>query len=333
MTQQQVIANYRRNLLVFAEHHGITQACRVFKVSRTTFYKLKTQFIETGNLEPRIRRRPRMPNEISANKKRLLLDFVKEHPTWGPRRYSGCFRDQGIEVASTTLWYHLNRLGLAKRYQRLVYLESLKLQGQPVTEKSLRVLKRRCQEIKRGLWPGHVVALDTFYVGALKGVGRIYQITGLDICSRYGWAGLYTNKEQTSTIDFVERHLVPKFFNNNVALECVLTDNGSEFTGSKFRQVLDDYQIQHHRIAKGKPLLNGYCERFQRTIYEEFYQKAFRSRFFTSLADLNQSLQKYLVFYNFERRHFGLSPQGEIPINAFKSKRSFLRQRFQKLLT
>jgi len=333
MTQQQVIANYRRNLLVFAEHHGIAEACRVFKVSRTTFYKIKAKFLETGSLEPRVRRRPRMPNEISADKKRLLLDFAKEHPVWGPRRYAACFRQQGLAVAQATIWYHLNRLGLAKRYQRLVYLESLKTQGQPVTEKNLRAIRRQCQEIKRGLWPGHVVALDTFYVGTLKGVGRIYQITGLDLCSRYGWAWLYTNKEQTSTVDFVERQLVPRFFNNNVPLEPVLTDNGSEFIGQRFRQLLDDYQIQHHRIPKGKPLLNGYCERFQRTIHEEFYQKAFRSRFFASLADLNQSLPQYLVFYNFERRHFGLSPLGEIPIHAFKSKRSFLRQRFQELLT
>jgi transposase InsO family protein len=333
MTQLQLIENQRKCLLVFAERQGISKACRAFNVSRTTFYKIKEHFIKTGSLVPRQRRKPRMPNEISLSKKKLLLQMVKEHPAWGPTRYAYEFRQKGISIVQSCVWYHLKRFDLNRRFKRLVYLEQLKLKDQPLTERSLRQIRTECHEIKHGLWPGHIVALDTFYVGNLKGVGRLYQITSLDLCSRFGWAKLYTNKEQTSSIDFVENTLIPKFFHNNVELESVLTDNGSEFTGSKFQQMLVDYDIQHHRIPKGKPLCNGYCERFQRTIYEELYQRAFRTKFYKTLEALQEDLNRYLVYYNFKRPHFGVKATGALPIDIFKSQHLFLRQRFQKLLT
>ena len=251
----------------------------------------------------------------------------------GPQRYVYEFKRHGIAISGHCVWYHLKRFGLNKRYQRLIYLEKLKDKQQPLTERSLRLLQRHCYKIKEGLWPGHVVALDTFYVGYFKGVGRVYQLSGIDICSRYGWTQLYLTKDQSASIDFVENILIPKFFANDVELESVLTDNGSEFIGSKFQQLLADYDIGHHRIARGKPILNGYCERFQRTIHEEFYQKTLRKKIFKNLATLQIALDKYLVFYNFQRAHFGIDKAGAIPIEVFTSKRSFLRHRFQNLLT
>lgn len=333
MTQPQLIAQQRSSLLVFAERHNVSKACRAFGVSRTTYYKIKKQFIKTGSLEPIVRRKPRMPNETALSKKKILLRLIQENPAWGPDRYADAFRKQGISITPAAIWYSLKRFGLNKKFKRLIYIEQLKQKGQPLTERTLRHIKYECQKIKHGLWPGHIVALDTFYVGNLKGVGRIYQLSGIDLCSRFGWAKLYTSKDQVSSIDFVETELIPKFFYNDVGIESILTDNGSEFIASKFRQMLADYDIQHHRIPKGRPMYNGYCERFQRTIHEEFYQKAFRTQFFTSLAELQEALNKYLCFYNFERAHFGISKTGALPIDVFKSKCSFLRQRFQKLLT
>lgn len=333
MTQTELIENQRRFLLIYAEKHGISEACKAFGVSRTTFYKLKEQFMKTGSLAPRIRRKPRMPNEISLSKKKLLLRFVQESPMRGPAFYAYCFRRQGLAVTSACLWYHLKRFGLNHRYRRLVYLETLKRENQPLTERTLKEARHKLAEIKRGLWPGHIVALDTFYVGHLKGVGRIYQLSGLDLCSRFGWARLYLSKEQRSAVDFVENHLLSKFFQNGVDLESVLSDNGSEFTGRQFETMLEEYEIQHHRIPPGKPVCNGYCERFQRTILEEFYQPVFRKRFFKDLPSLQESLDEYLVFYNFERVHFGIDSKGMTPIEMFKTKRAILQTRFKELLT
>lgn len=333
MTTEETIVNTRRSLLVYAQRHGISQACRTFGISRTSYYKLKAQLVKTGSLAPVVRRKPKMPNAMALSKKKLLLQFVQAHPSWGPQRLVEAFRSEGIDVAPSCVWNHLKRFGLNRRFHRLVYLERLRSLHQPVTERGLRQLKRHSGTILRGLWPGHIVALDTFYVGHLKGVGRVYQLTGIDLCARYGWAKLYTSHTQATAIDFVEQVLVPKFFANGVVLESILTDNGSEFIGHQFAQLLAQYDIQHHRIPPGKPMLNGYCERFQRTLLEEFYQPIFRSTFFRTLDQLQQKLNQYLEYYNFRRIHFGLQPRGAVPIDIFKAKTKVLHERFQKLLT
>lgn len=229
--------------------------------------------------------------------------------------------------------YHLRRFGLNKRFQRLVHLERLQGQHQVLTERTIRSFRQSLPKLYEGLWPGHIVALDTFYVGHLKGVGRIYQLTGIDLCSRYGWVKLYTNKDQQASVDLVENVLIPKFYANGVSIDSLLTDNGSEFTGTQFQHMLGAYDINHLRIPKGKPIMNGICERFQRTIAEEFYQPRFRQRFFRSLAELQRDLNGYLAYYNFQRLHFGLNPQGLIPGDVLTSKQAALRHRFRKLLT
>lgn len=333
MTQQQLIAQQRRSLLIFAQRHNITKACQVFGISRTTFYNIKKQFIKTGSLEPRIRRKPRMPNEASLRVKKLLLKIVQQYPGCGSSFYAYELRQHGIHITQQGVWYCLKRFGLNNRYKRLVYIEELATHEQPLTERSLKQLKRTFSEIKRGAWPGHVVALDTFCVGSLKGIGRIYQLTGIDLCSRFGWAHLYTDKSAASAVGFVEQCLIPTFYTNGIAIESVLTDNGTEFVNSSFRDMVTSYDITHYRIPRGKPLMNGYCERFQRTIHEEFYQPVFRRKFFASLEDLTQELTRYLVHYNFKRPHFGVIATGAIPADVLKLRSTILRKRFSKLLT
>ncbi len=333
MTQQQLIVNTRRSLLIFAQRHGVTKACRVFGVSRTTFYSIKKQFLTTGSLEPRVRRKPRMPNATRLSVKKELLKLVQQHPGRGSPFYAYKLRERSIHITPQGSWNCLKRFGLNNRYKRLVYIEELNTQKQPLTERTLRILHRHFAPMIHGFWPGHVAALDTFYVGNLKGVGRIYQMTGIDLCSRFGCARLYASKAASSSINFFEEHLLPQFFVNGVAIESVLTDNGTEFTDRKFRRMLADYEIRHQRIPVGKPMLNGYCERFQRTILEEFYQPIFRKRFFASIEELQEELSRFLVYYNFERVHFGVVKTGAIPADVLKSRVAVLRQRFHKLST
>jgi transposase InsO family protein len=333
MTTGAVIEQHRRSLLIYAERHGISQACRAFGVSRTTFYKLKIQLLKTGSLAPKPRHRPRMPNEIALSKKKLLLEMVQEHPNWGPRAYADGFRQHGISISYVTIWSHLKRFGLNRRFHRLVYLERLGSIQQPLTERTIKTIRRGASKAFKGLYPGHIVGIDTFFVGRLKGVGRIYQMTGIDLCSRFGWAKLYTATGQDASIDLVENVLLPKFYANGVTVESVLSDNGSEFKGHRFQQMLKVYDIQHLKIPVGKPMLNGTCERFQRTILEGFYQPIFRKKFFHSLAELQHELDHYLVYYNFERKHSALASNGERPINVLKQNNQTLRLKYQKLLT
>ena len=110
-----------------------------------------------------------------------------------------------------------------------------------------------------------------------------------------------------------------------------LAHNGKEFIASKVKNMFSDYEIDHKRIKPGKPICNAYCERFQRTLLEEFYYPIFRKEIFNSLENLELKLQEYLVYYNFERAHFGLDKNGAIPIEVFKSKKAILQQRFDQI--
>ena len=333
MTTSELIANQRKSLLIYAHRCGsISRACKAFGVSRTTFYKIKEQYLKTGSLLPRIRSKPRMPNQTSLTKKKILLKLVYEHPSWGPGRLSYELRQQQIFLKTCSVWYNLKRFGLNTKWKRLVYVESLKLEAQPLTERTLKVIKKDFSQRYQGHWPGHLVSLDTFYVGCLKGVGRIYQVTGIDIASRFGFAKLYTTHDQTATLDFLENSLIPVLYQNNITIEKVVTDNGTEFTGKLFNQCLNDYEMEHLYIPKGKPVCNGYVERFQRTIYEEFYQRTFRVKMYRTLASLQQDLDAYLRYYNFQRPHFGVNPKGALPIDVLKTDNAILQQRFKALL-
>ena len=334
MTDTQLIARNRGSLLLYAERNGIAAACRTFAISKTTFYKIKKLYLQTGSLEPIIRRKPRMPNRTRLSTKKLLLKLVEDKPGIGPCQYARLLREQGVVITSSGIWRCLKRFDLNQRFKRLLYVEDLRASNQPVTERNLKQVRQRRYRMDRGQWPGHIVALDTFYVGHLKKVGRIYQITGIDLFSRFGLAKLYVTKEQTSSANFVEHDLLPCLSRNGVAIDAILTDNGTEFTGRLFRQLLADYDIEHRRIPPGKPMFNGYCERFQRTILEEFYQVIFRKKFFQTLEELQKELNKYLAYYNFERIHSGLSENQPFrPADALKSRSSFLRYRFQKTVT
>jgi transposase InsO family protein len=274
-----------------------------------------------------------MPNQTSLAKKKLLLKIIFEHPSWGPSRLSFELRQHSISLTPWTVWYTLRRFGLQTRWKRLLYLEALRHTNQPLTERTLRTTQRRLQKQYQGFWPGHLVSLDTFYVGCLKGVGRIYQVTGIDIASRFGLARLYTHNDQRATMHFVENTLIPILYHNGVSIERMLTDNGSEYTGSLFNRCLSDYEISHVYIPKGRPACNGYVERFQRTLYEEFYQKVFRCTVYADLPQLQKDLDDYLIYYNFQRPHFGLDPNGALPIDVLKTKKTVLQQRFSDLVS
>jgi len=333
MTTNELIANNRKSLLIYAQRCGsISRACKAFGVSRTSFYKIKEQYLKTGSLWPKVRSKPRMPNQTSLSKKKLLLKLVYEHPSWGPDRLSWELRKHQIFLKTCAVWYNLKRFELNTRWKRLVYVEELKLKAQPLTERTLKLVKKNFAKQYQGYWPGHMVSLDTFYVGCLKGVGRIYQVTGIDIASRFGFAKLYTANDQTATLDFLENSLLPVLYQNNVTIEHVITDNGSEFTGKFFNHCLNDYEIEHRYIPKGKPVCNGYVERFQRTIYEEFYQRTFRLKIYRTIESLQHDLDQYLSYYNFQRPHFGVKPEGALPIDILKTNSTILQQRFKSLL-
>ncbi|MCP3684933.1 MAG: IS481 family transposase [bacterium] len=301
----------------FKNRPSVTELCKLFNRSRTWFYKWKRRYIEYGDigLMNSSRSSPAQPNQTPLDIEMKILDFIEDHPSCGPVSISNELRKNKINVKPSAVYNVLKRHKLNIHKQRLEHMRVKK--GIISTISDLQRAKE--QSKRRSLdtrYPGHIVGMDIFYVGTLKGVGRIFQITGIDTYSSYTWAKLYTDKSSLSACDFM-MHV----YNNSqdIPIHSVLTDNGLEFTthhkskNHSFERLLKELNIEHRLTKVRHPWTNGACERVQRTILEEFYQVAFRTKIYESFNQLNDDLQKYLYIYNYQRTHQGKRTKGNVP--------------------
>ena len=123
--------------------------------------------------------------------------------------------------------------------------------------------------------PGYCGAQDTFYVGNLKGVGRVYQQTFIDTYAKVACAKLYDRKTPITAADLLNDRVIPFFDSHEVRLLRMLTDRGSEYCGNPERHEYELYlaieDIDHSRTKTKSPQTNGICERFHKTVLNEFY--------------------------------------------------------------
>jgi transposase InsO family protein len=248
---------------------------------------------------------------------RTVIALALSWPTWGPNRLSVQLARQGVEIAPSTVYRTLRRVGLGSRLQRLGVLEhhSARRAGL-LTERTRRRLQaaRKPQRHVEASVPGELVCLDCFYVGKLKGVGKIWQLTACDVASSYGMARVFVLAQPTAHAAerFLRRVLVPHFRRAGWPIQRVLTDGGSEFKGV-FDQACRDLGIRHTRTKPRHAWTNGFVERLQGTILHEHWRVEFRRRYFTRLPQLQRSLDSFLRFYNHQRPHHGYRTRGRTP--------------------
>ena len=168
---------------------------------------------------------------------------------------------------------------------------------------------------------GYLGAQDTYYVGIMKGVGRIYQQTFIDTYSSVGFAKLYTTKQPITSADLLNDRVLPFFEEHGVPVLRILTDRGTEYCG---KPDAHDYQlflalndIDHTKTKAKHPQTNGICERFHKTIKDEFYSIAFRKKIYLTVEELQQDLDEWLDRYNNRRTHQGKRCQGRTPVTTF----------------
>jgi len=181
--------------------------------------------------------------------------------------------------------------------------------------------------------PGYCVAQDTFYVGTLKGVGRVYQQTAIDTYSKVGFAKLYDRKTALTAADLLNDRVIPFFDEHDVRVDRVLTDRGTEFCGVHDRHEYELYlaveNIDHTRTKAKSPQTNGICERFHKTLLDEFYRVAFRRRVYTSLEELQADLDSWMEGYNQVRTHQGRWCFGKTPMQTFLDSAAIAREKQQ----
>lgn len=169
--------------------------------------------------------------------------------------------------------------------------------------------------------PGYLGSQDTFYVGTLKGVGRIYQQTFVDTYSKVAFAKLYTQKTPITAADLLNDHVLPFFELKGIPLMRMLTDRGTEFCGNleqhPYELFLAVNDIDHTKTKVKSPQTNGICERFHKTVLQEFYQVTFRKTLYRDLEQLQADLDAWIKTYNAERTHQGKMCCGRTPLDTF----------------
>jgi transposase InsO family protein len=330
MTQNQKIIKNKVGLLSLAQTLGsVSDACKIFGYSRDSFYRFK-ELYDNGGEEALLeisRRKPNLKNRVDSAVEQAVLEFAIDQPAYGQQRVCNELKKRAVSVSAATVRNIWKRNNLETFKKRLSALEAKMAQEQLIlTEDQLKALERKKEEQEahgeiETEHPGYLGAQDTYYVGTIKGIGRIYQQTFIDTYSKVAFAKLYDRKNALVAAEMLNDRIVPFFEEHQIPLLRILTDRGTEYCGVREQHEYQLYlaieDIDHSRTKARHPQTNGICERFHKTIQQEFYQTAFRKKIYSTLEQLQSDLDAWITQYNVERPHSGKICCGRTPMQTF----------------
>ena len=338
-SNQRIINNKLGLLNLADELSNISKACRVMGVSRDTFYRYRDA-VDDGGVDALLdknRRKPNIKNRVDEAAERAVCEWAIASPAHGQARTSNELRKAGVFVSGSGVRSIWLRHGLESFRKRLKALEEKVAREQFIlTEAQVAALEKKKHDDEvhgeiETAHPGYLGSQDTFYVGTLKGVGRIYQQTFVDTYAKVAAAKLYTTKTPITAADLLNDRVLPMYEAHDLPLLRMLTDRGTEYCGKveqhDYELFLAVNDIEHTKTKANHPQTNGICERFHRTILQEFYQVTFRKKVYTTLDELQTDLDAWIMYYNHERTHQGKMCCGRTPMTTLEDGKRIWKEK------
>jgi len=345
MNLNQKIIKPKIGLLELAKSLGnVSIACKTMGYSRDSYYRFK-ELYDTGGEEALYeisRKKPVLANRVDPAVENAVVDMAVEYPAYGQLRVSNELKKSGVLVSPggvRSIWLRNDLNNLKKR---LVALETKMAQdGMILTEAQLRVLEKRKSE-KEAVGeietehPGYLGSQDMYYVGNFKGIGKVFTQTFIDTYCRVADVKLYTDKTAITSADMLNDRVLPWYAGHGIPLLRILTDRGSEYKGKienhAYQLFLSIEDIEHTTTKAYSPQTNGICERFHKTMKNEFFDIAMRKKIYTSLDSLQQDLDHWLHYYNNDRPHSGKHCYGKTPMQTFQDSKKLALEKNNEIL-
>jgi transposase len=331
---QNRLIDLKISILQLAQEMGnISAACKKAGLARSSFYEIKKAYEQFGRegLEPEPKRRGRQPNQTTPEQEEQILVMTRRYPSYSYVRIANQLQLEGKSIGSNAVRGVWDRHGLVKKLARFLWIDQEAQAGRAIlTEEIAKKVSRlkRLDEASdnhiEAKVPGELLSQDLYFVGVIKGVGKIYMQSAVDCANSVGFGRLCLSKLPIHSAALLHEKVLPFYDELGTRVQSVLTDCGREYCGKPEQHVFELYLgaqgIEHRTTRPASPYTNGFVERFHRTLKDEFFAKVFREKWYSSLDELQADLEQFLKFYNEERTHTGYRCQGKTPMETLKSQ-------------